>query len=376
VLDAGDFLGSAQSVSTLDAKLKAEFLFKGMALVGYDAVALGEQDFRYGEDFLKAQFAESALKSLSANIMNLDGKSRYTAATTLLKREHYNVGVVSVLSTEHKAQLEDAHLLGGKALTISDTKAALVEGLAEIKSADLRVVLAHLSYDDARTLVSEVSGIDVMIIAHERQAPNAPHQVGSTILATTGYDGKWLGQLELYRDADETWQMGSSTGAYPLDSGYGEDKELADLYQDYLERLKGEADKIVDAIKQETPAGGSYVGGEVCTGCHAKEAEQWATTSHAKALDTLVSSNHDYDPSCLKCHTTGFAYTGGFLLPDRTPTLGNVQCEMCHGAGANHVANPATGGWAQSPQSLCVGCHSGENSPQFDMTAYLPQVSH
>ncbi len=87
----------------------------------------------------------------------------------------------------------------------------------------------------------------------------------------------------------------------------------------------------------------------------------------------MVATNHDYAPSCFPCHTTGFGFLGGSKLPDLTPDMAHVQCESCHGAGADHVAAPAPG-WS-NPTTACANCHTADMSPDFSMVEYLPRVS-
>ena len=62
-----------------------------------------------------------------------------------------------------------------------------------------------------------------------------------------------------------------------------------------------------------------------------------------QAFSSLIVKNQDYNPECVICHVTGFGYTGGFKRPDQSQDRANVQCEMCHGAGAEHAAQPAPG---------------------------------
>jgi predicted CXXCH cytochrome family protein len=69
----------------------------------------------------------------------------------------------------------------------------------------------------------------------------------------------------------------------------------------------------------------------------------------------------------LPCHTVGFGQAGGYVNEDETPQLANVQCENCHGAGGNHVQNPAQNP-LESPleADLCGTCHQGFHHPTFE----------
>ncbi len=365
--------GPAKSVNSLDAMLKSEFLLKGMVLCGYDAVTLGEADFRYGETFLATQLAASKLSFTSANIIDEADKKPYAAHFFKTTANQVSVGVIGVVGDDHIEQLEEASGLEGEALSAEPMAKAISAAQDEMGEVDLTVVLAHMSFATARDLSKEVSGVQVFVAAHEHEQP-AGEQLGDSIVVRTGYDGKWIGRLNLEVNS-QAKLTGASWSAPPLGEENKEDPELAALYEDYLERLATEAEKIVSEIPQETPKGGSYVGDSQCQSCHFTQATQWINTKHAKAFDTLVTSNHDYAPSCFPCHSTGFGFIGGFLLPDKTPTMKNVQCESCHGAGAEHVAAPAAG-WTVPASTVCTSCHTPENSPDFDIGTYLPQVTH
>ena len=59
--------------------------------------------------------------------------------------------------------------------------------------------------------------------------------------------------------------------------------------------------------------------------------------------------------------------------------LRNVQCEVCHGAGANHVENDGhetpSSMILTPPESTCITCHNEEHSDTFDYTAYLRDIT-
>ena len=158
-----------------------------------------------------------------------------------------------------------------------------------------------------------------------------------------------------------------------FDDRFEDDPALAALYQEYLTRMEGEVQSILEAIPQEEPpSGGAYVGVAGCRDCHVEQTEFWSTTKHAVAFDSLIEVNHDYVPSCISCHSTGFGFVGGFLLPSETPALAGVQCESCHGAGGDYwkmnvmkdrEASVAAG-LVIPDESTCVTCHN-DKSPTF-----------
>lgn len=72
-----------------------------------------------------------------------------------------------------------------------------------------------------------------------------------------------------------------------------------------------------------------YLGADACATCHKDVTASWRKTAHARALDRL-SQRDAASPACRSCHATGDAPAGRSELP-------GVQCEACHGAGADYV---------------------------------------
>lgn len=101
------------------------------------------------------------------------------------------------------------------------------------------------------------------------------------------------------------------------------------------------------------PAGEiAYVGSNKCKPCHFREWKSWSATKMAKAYDSLkpgeateakskagLDPNEDFtkNPSCLRCHTTGYGQPGGFVDIESTPDRAGIGCEMCHGPGGTYT---------------------------------------
>ncbi len=114
---------------------------------------------------------------------------------------------------------------------------------------------------------------------------------------------------------------------------------------------------------------GKFVGAERCSQCHNNVHTDWKQTMHAKALETLEAIGQDKNAACLGCHTVGFGETGGFVDRKTTNSLAGVQCENCHGAGGDHVANVSDETLRPKidiSASVCGQCHTGEHHPNFE----------
>jgi peroxiredoxin len=135
-------------------------------------------------------------------------------------------------------------------------------------------------------------------------------------------------------------------------------------------------------------SGVAYVGADACRDCHRAEYDQWARTPHAAAFTPLLRADRGADTTCTPCHTTGAGHKGGFGDKDGSGgAMIHVQCEVCHGPGADHVgARPELkketiyGITDQCSfciiQGVCATCHDQANDPDFDIEAALPRVQH
>jgi hypothetical protein len=132
-------------------------------------------------------------------------------------------------------------------------------------------------------------------------------------------------------------------------------------------------------VKPPPPKRGTsgFAGIEACSDCHDEAVEFWKTTVHAKAYETLVVDNKQFDLSCVGCHVTGFRQPGGSEVVENEG-LRDVQCEVCHGPGERHIED---GGEnlklivRDTTAELCATqCHTPEHSDTFDYEPYLRDI--
>jgi peroxiredoxin len=134
-------------------------------------------------------------------------------------------------------------------------------------------------------------------------------------------------------------------------------------------------------------SGVAYIGADACRDCHQEAYAQWERTPHAATFARLIKMDRGADPSCNRCHVTGAGGKGGFGDETATAPMTNVQCEVCHGPGADHLAAPDAlkketiyGITDQCSfciiQGVCVTCHDRANDPDFDIEKALPLVQH
>ncbi len=109
-----------------------------------------------------------------------------------------------------------------------------------------------------------------------------------------------------------------------------------------LARFEVVPDRYSNSYFHVTGPAAHYAGYQICSQCHSPIVKTIKETAHFSALTNaaFVAEGGETNTECLACHTVGFGVRTGFISKARTPRLGGVQCENCHGPAANHAANP------------------------------------
>jgi len=319
LIDAGNFSGD----DTPQGRLKTETLLKAYGVIGYDAVAFGKREKALQDNFPSPVSKENKVRVVA--------DSPHYSRSVLINRNKLNIHISSNPESSEKGKIN--------------------------------ILLSDLPVSELR----EIKGWDI-IINSSGELMEGPGRTGKTFM-TAGYPkGKKLGILTLYfdrsgkiTDFSHRWQ--------PLGSNIKEDAAVRGVLNDYDSRV---AMLLKEDIKPLTEV--KYLGAERCAECHQPFVESWKKTKHASAISSLEHAGKSFDPECVICHTVGFG-EGGFYSMEATPGLANVQCEVCHGPGREHLAD------FEKPlnaitESVCLKCHTRDTSPDFSYKNYLEKVKH
>lgn len=127
-------------------------------------------------------------------------------------------------------------------------------------------------------------------------------------------------------------------------------------------------------VKPEIAA--TMAGWQSCRSCHPVQTEYWQQTRHAKAWETLVVKNQQFNQDCLICHVTLPTYNKEVILRENliaslTPEFHGVSCESCHGPGRNHVESPEINKLLKPTAETCITCHTPDRDDDFDFDRKL-----
>jgi len=343
--------------------------------MSYTALNVSNLEFSFGPDFLRETTQQYNLPTISANIVYADTNEPVAEASQIISLGTAAVGVTGVVGKKYEKTILESSAENARPIAVLDEMAALQKEVTAVRNRiDILIVLANTGLERAKEIAREIPGIDVIVCGHGTEEIKSPYLINGVYVVKAGYDGTSMGKLKLSLDRNNRI-IDAQGEVVTLDKTIAEDQEMLGLLDAYHKSLKDHADELFNIEQQPPASGGSYVGSAQCAGCHQSQAQQWGTTGHAAAFSSLVAKNQDYNPECVVCHVTGFGYLGGFKRPDESRDRVNVQCEMCHGAGAEHAAHPAAG-YGRISALICINCHTSDKSPDFDYATYYQRIAH
>jgi len=149
----------------------------------------------------------------------------------------------------------------------------------------------------------------------------------------------------------------------------------------------------------------SYVGTSTCGMCHKSEKQGsqlsiWQNSKHSQAYTALTTEKADEiaiskgfktkaveTPECLKCHASGYNVDAK-MLSDKFKIEDGVQCETCHGAGADYKSKKIMENKEEAIanglivpakiEEFCINCHNAESPTyvEFNFEAMWDKIKH
>lgn len=377
LLDAGDLFAGD---SDLD-RLRCQVHLETMEEMGYDVANVGRGELRFGRKFFETMRDSGGVTFVSVNL-EVNGE-RVVPGLRVLDVGAVRVGVVGVAG-EREIEIQRM----GRGVKVPDGVETKFDGVEEaiekvVGQVDLLIVLSDLDRDAERNLVQRFPDIDVVI---STQSAEVMEHFGNTLLLGTQAQGKAIGQAVLTvadnQLTDENVRLVFISESIAEDRAV---KQLVDGFYDQVQkdpalqaigRARFEGFALEDLVAE---GANGYVGVETCKGCHAAETADWEQTHHAGAFNRLLQQQKHYQPDCVTCHTTGFAYPTGFQIGKDVKRLTNVQCEVCHGPGGQHARRPEVHNIRRTPSpDLCQRCHDADQTPDFEerYSHMLAEVNH
>jgi hypothetical protein len=354
-------------------ELKYETAMRAMSEMGYLAANIGEEDLVLGADYLAYVADFAGVPLLSANIVDSDGEAvfqEFLMRTTSPGGVPVTAAAIGVISTEFKERIETLN----PGLCVEEYGPKLEELVEQLRGqADLLIVLAHMSDEEAQAVAARFPRINLIIASHSGDDPfPAPLLADGVPILFSGTKGMHVGRAAFRLGTEGAKFEGYS--AEKLDGTVDDSQAMLALIEGYQHMVR--AENLLEESPKTEHAEANFAGNRSCLRCHSLSSYRFRKDKHAHAFEPLVDKGHHYDPECVGCHTVGFSYVTGFVSSDTTPELENVGCENCHGPGSNHIDDPKQHQYERVEKEVCESCHNPENSPKFVYEERLKEIRH
>jgi hypothetical protein len=380
LLEGGDMVSGGTELDVLKFLTALQVL--DLRAHRYDALGVGPVDLKLPlADLVMFAAAYENVPMLSSDLV----AGELPQGTEWPLRSHVEIDVRGTLV--RIASLTMTLPEASEGLSLLPPGEAWGKALQGAEDSTLRVLMVHGEPERVREMAALTPPPDLVIgfTAAYSEPPAEPEHVGSVPVVFAGTRGRVLVDLTLARLPSGP-RIGYQT--VPLEGsqtvkGAMEDPGVKQIILAHRHDVQKEG--VLEKLAEQRPTGNGakYVGSESCSECHVEDYETWEETKHAHAWQTLVDAEPvrygwpvTAYPDCVACHTVGYGERSGFVNMDRTPRLGSVGCEACHGAGSAHVESGGTTLMGRVGAASCTGCHDFEQTPDFDFVTLWRIISH
>jgi 5'-nucleotidase/UDP-sugar diphosphatase len=255
LLMGGDLLMGTPLSTAFKGKLGVTLMNK----MKFDAMAVGNHEFDYGQDNLLEKLKPlMAFPLLSANIKDSSGGNAFQSLVEKKYPDSKTKIVIFGLTTA--AAPMTTHPGNVKGLVFDDPVATANSILGRFGEKDLVIALTHLGVKEDKKLAESCPKIDVIIGGHSHTAISDPMKVNQAIIAQAGAYAHYVGKLDL--DVVDGKVTKYKSELIELTSAIKEDQEIASIIAEYkakmderLNRVIGKADVLLEGRRRAVRSG-------------------------------------------------------------------------------------------------------------------------
>ncbi|HLV79704.1 MAG TPA: multiheme c-type cytochrome, partial [Chthonomonadaceae bacterium] len=331
LLDTGNLTAGSRSYELL----KMDYVLRGMAAMGYDAVNLGRREADLDRDTLRQRLRAFPLPFVSCNLLDRQTGQPVAAPSLVKTVGGERIGITGVV----QADADEV----GPGLMARPPQEALAQVLPGLRAqSDFVIVLAFAPEETLDTIAARFPEVGAVLGGDVAQSSGSAQAVNRAVVFSVTDKGKVIGRLAFRRAASGEGLTLASARAFKTADTIAPAPAMTALIRLFKADLRARnielaAEEGLDPISAQQTTADTYAGQDRCQGCHASASHVALASAHAHAYATLVQRGSEYDPECLRCHTVGYGARDGFVNLQATPRLAGVQCESCHGRGTEHI---------------------------------------
>lgn len=242
LLDGGD--------TSLGTPLSGEFHGKPtaeiMASMKYDAITLGNHEFNWGKEKMRALTQGMKTPVLCANLVTNDGSPPPYPPSTIIERNGVRIGVIGLV-TPDTYRRAPAHATAG--WTFLPTVTAFQSARPELGEVDLTLALTHIGLDADKKLAQGVPELDLIVGGHSHTPLHKVVYESQTPIVQAGCYGEYLGVLELTVDTEKKKTQVTGYTLFPFDSTSPNDKVAHDIVESYAQELRPRMAEVLAEVR-------------------------------------------------------------------------------------------------------------------------------
>ncbi len=218
----------------------------------YDAMALGLQEFRFGQPVLKERVGMAQFPFLCANVKVADTGEYFAKPFTVIEKGGLKIGVIGLISGNAQNLINPRHTEG---LIFSDPVESVKAILPEVQSqADVIVALTHQGVDADIRLAAEVPEISVIVGGMSKTELEVPMRVGDTYIVHAGMWGEKVGMFKVTFESEdgESWHIRFfDETLVAMDGRYADNTDILKVLNAHASDVQAKLGVVLGEFKEE-----------------------------------------------------------------------------------------------------------------------------
>lgn len=252
VLDGGDLALGTPTSGLFFGLPTAEC----MRSVGYDAIAIGNHEFDWGQEAMATFLKATGASILCANLVSSSDGSHPYAPWVVLERGGARLGIVGLVAPDTPTRTPEACTRGW---SFQATEPAMRQALAELPPVDAVIALTHIGESEDRALARAVPGLDLIVGGHSHTALQEVVVENQVPIVQTGCYCQFVGVMEILVDTEADSLRVVSYRLVPVDQTIAPDPQVQAIVDGYSEKVRPILDRVIGEVSSEvvnTPPAG------------------------------------------------------------------------------------------------------------------------
>ncbi len=226
---------------------------EAMRSLDYDAVAIGNHEFDWGQQAMAEFLGEVGAPALCANLVETGDGAHPYRPWAIVEKQGVRLGVIGLVAPDTASRAPRSATEGWQFLP---PEVAVRRALSEMPEVDVVVALTHLGVQADQQLAEAVPEIDLIVGGHSHTALQEAIYKNNTPIVQSGSYAQYLGSIELCVDTETDSLKILSYRLIPISDSIGNDPQVSAIVERYAAKLRSTLDRIaaqVNGVVRMTP---------------------------------------------------------------------------------------------------------------------------